>query len=639
MCKCYLALCLVSGALWGQPSRDQGRRADLDFISTQLPKLQINFFSQLSPSDYNKAVTALDAQVPTLTDAEFYIGLARLAAMAGDDHTYVRVDDAAAVSAGFQQFPLQFRWLDDGLFVTAAASEYSRALGTKLVRAGNISIDDVMQGMGTIYPHFNSQRLHFVASALRFQQILQGLDMVPPTPTTPLTFQTLAGDQFTLDVSTASEPLISAPAADQGTLPPYLQNTNQNYWFTYSAANRLLYFKYNKCTDDPANPFAGVVNNFLNTFDANPVDTLVIDLRGNNGGDPALLNSLTDGLILRIPAFLKNPNLRIYVPIDKGTFSGASDDAMVFKTPTSEYGVPVPSAFDPNQFIRVIGEPTSEAPAHAATTAPFTLPYSKLDGEYAIAFSAAPPFIAADYDTDGPSFGPDIAVPTRSTDYFARHDPVLAAILARFEGAPPAPTGAALAVNGASLHFEQGLAPGSLASVLGSFPAGVDGVQVNGQDGQVLAATESQVDFVIPAAVSPGPATISVRSGSSEVAAGQATITAAGPGIFVQQTTDPSQPGMVFNEDSNVNGSSARAAAGSVLQISATGYGPLDSSQTADVQVFLGGVPATVLSSGPGQLPGLWQIDARVPDGLSGQVPLFIIAGNIASNGVTVWVQ
>jgi uncharacterized protein (TIGR03437 family) len=381
------------------------------------------------------------------------------------------------------------------------------------------------------------------------------------------------------------------------------------------------------------NPFAAVVTNFLNTFDANPVDTLVIDLRGNNGGDPQLLNSLTDGLILRIPAFLKNPNFRVYVPIDKGTFSGASDDAMIFKTPASQYGVPVPPDWDPSKVIRVIGEPTSEAPAHAARTTPFTLSYSKLDGEYAIAFSAAPPFIAADYDTDGPSFGPDIAVSTRSTDYFARHDPVLAAILARFEGAPPAPTGTAIAVNGASLRVEQGLAPGSFASVLGTFPAGVDGVQVNGQDGQVVAATQSQLDFVIPSSVSPGPATISVRSGSNEVANGQATITPAGPGIFVRQPTDPSQPGMVLNEDSSVNGSSAPAAAGSVLQIFATGIGP-------DVQVFLGGVPASVLSSAPtDQPPGGWQITARVPDGLSGQVPLFITTGNIASNGVTVWVQ
>jgi uncharacterized protein (TIGR03437 family) len=124
------------------------------------------------------------------------------------------------------------------------------------------------------------------------------------------------------------------------------------------------------------------------------------------------------------------------------------------------------------------------------------------------------------------------------------------------------------------------------------------------------------------------------------VANGQATITTAGPGIFVAQSTNASQPGAVLNQDSSLNGSANRAGRASVLQIFATGYGPLDSSQQAAVRVLIGGVPAGVLFSGPiAQFPGLWQINARVPDGVAGQVSLFVVAGNVASNGVTVWVE
>jgi uncharacterized protein (TIGR03437 family) len=271
-----------------------------------------------------------------------------------------------------------------------------------------------------------------------------------------------------------------------------------------------------------------------------------------------------------------------------------------------------------------------------ATT--FTLPYSKLDGEYASVSIPAPPWVVPDYDPGGPSFGPDIGVPLNSTDYFARHDPMLAAALARFPRAPPAPTGSAMTVNGASFRVEQGLAPGSFASIFGTFPAGVDEVSVNGQDGKVVAASTAQVNFVVPASVSSGLATISVRSNGSEVANGQATITSTGPGIFVLQPADPTQPGAVLNQDSSVNSSSNPAAAGSVLQIFATGHGPLNSSQQAPVQVYLGYQPANVLYSAPSaQYPGLWQINAQLPDGLSGQVSLYIIAGNIASNGVTLW--
>ncbi len=96
----------------------------------------------------------------------------------------------------------------------------------------------------------------------------------------------------------------------------------------------------------------------------------------------------------------------------------------------------------------------------------------------------------------------------------------------------------------------------------------------------------------------------------------------------------------MLNQDSSLNGSGNRAGRESVLQIFATGYGPLDSSQQAAVRVLVGGIPANVLFSGPiAQFPGLWQINARVPPGVTGQVPMFVVAGNTASNGVTVWVE
>ena len=638
--RARIALFVLTSPLWAQGSRDQARRADLNVIATVVPKAHPNFFFQLNPADFNQAVQALDAQIPNISDAEFYVGLAKLVALAGDEHTSLSLSGPAAANAGFQQFPLQFRWLDDGVFVTAAASEYSRALGSQLLGIGDSSIDSVARQLATVIPHSNLQWVHYIAqSYLRGQQILQGLDIVPAASTTRLAFRTLAGEDFTLDVAASSAPMVSAPSPDLGPLPEYVQRSNENYWFTYSAPRRLLYFKYNQCAQTPGNPFATFADNLLRVFDANPVDTLVFDFRGNTGGDSALFEPLVNGIIGRIPIILANPNFRIYAVIDKGTFSSGLDDAMLFKTPASSYASMFP-AFDPNKIIRVIGEPSGGAPAHYGNVLPFTLPSSKLTGQFSTVYFDAPPFITVDTDPGGPSFGPDIAVPLRSLDFFARHDPVLAAILARFEGAAPAPAGSAIALNGASLRVEQGLAPGSFASVFGAFPDGVDGIQINGEAGMVVSAGSSRVDFVVPSTARPGSAAISVRLGANEVASGTATITLTGPGIFVLQSTDPAQPGDVLNQDGSVDGSSNPAAKGSIVQIYATGYGPLDSSGQAAVRVFFGGTPADVLFSGPvDQSPGLWQINARLPDGVSGQVPLFVIAGSTASNGVTLSVQ
>jgi uncharacterized protein (TIGR03437 family) len=157
----------------------------------------------------------------------------------------------------------------------------------------------------------------------------------------------------------------------------------------------------------------------------------------------------------------------------------------------------------------------------------------------------------------------------------------------------------------------------------------------------IVSAAATQVNFLVPTTTAPGVTAISVRAAGVELASGQFTVSLAGPGIFVLDSTDPQQPGAIENQDFSVNSSSNRAMVGSVVQIFGTGYGPLDSTGGAAVQVFFGDLPAQVLFSGPAPaLPGLWQINAVVPAGTpSGQSPLFLIAGNLATNGVTMWVQ
>jgi uncharacterized protein (TIGR03437 family) len=151
-----------------------------------------------------------------------------------------------------------------------------------------------------------------------------------------------------------------------------------------------------------------------------------------------------------------------------------------------------------------------------------------------------------------------------------------------------------------------------------------------------MGGNTGQVNFLVPASIVPGSATVSVRARGTEVANGQFAITAVSPGIFVGQAVEPSQPGAVENQDYSLNSGSNPAAPGSVVQIFATGYGQL----SGPPQVFLGDTPAQVLFSGElPQYPGLWQINAVVPPSLSGQIPVFIIAGNLSSNGVTISVR
>jgi uncharacterized protein (TIGR03437 family) len=606
------------------------RQQDLSYVATQVPKLHANFFFQLDPAIYQRAVAALQSQIPTLSDAEFYVQLAALIAMAGDAHTAISLTDNTARNAGFQRLPLQFRWLDDGIFVTSAAPDYAPALGARLIQVGNFPIDQVISKLGTLIPHANDQWLHYEAQQyLTGQQILQGLDLLPPSTTSALSFQTLAGNQFTLQAGTASDTL-EAPDPSIGPLPDVLQQVNLNYWYTYSAANRQLYFKYNKCADDPANPFSTFAAAVLATLDSQPVDTFVFDFRGNTGGDASVINPLANGLLSRMQALLANPRFRVYDVIDKGTFSSGMDNAMALKSNALQADSQS-AGLGIAERLLAIGEPTGGKPAEYGEVAAFTLPGSGLNGQYSTTFHPAPSGIP-----DLPSFMPDIAIPIRSTDFFARYDPVLAAIISRTSAVPAGPSGNVLTVNGGSFHSEQGIAPGSIATAFGTFSQPPDQVLVNGVASQLFAANSAQANFLVPSSIAPGPATISVRAGGAELANGQATITPVGPGIFVLQGIDPSQPGAVENQDYSVNSSSNPAAPGSVVQIFATGAGQLSGLP----QVFFGDTPGQVLFSGElAQYPGLWQINAVVASTVSGQLPVFIAADNLTSNAVTIWVH
>ena len=624
-----LALISWSWAAWAQPL-PAGRAQDLDFVAVQVPKLHANFFFQLQPAVFQQAVDNLRANGASMTNAEFYVALASLLAMAGDGHTTIYLFNPTAGSAGFQNFPLTFRWLDDGVFVTGAPATYSQALGTRLVAVGSNPIDEVERRLATMIPHANDQWLHFMgAQYLSVQQVLQGLDLAPSATTTAMTFQTGAGERFTLDVAPVVAAQAAAPDAAKGSTPEYLQNTTLNYWFRYSAANRMMYFKYNVCEDDPANPMEKFSASLLAELDANPVDTLVFDLRGNTGGSELVIETLALGLVLRLPALAANPNFRFYDVIDKGTFSSGMQLAMKLKAPVPpEYGVSV----DLPKLTTVIGEGTGGPTDEYGEVIGFHLPSSGIAGQYSTMHFTPPDGIAA-----APSFLPEIAISTRSTDYFARHDPVMAAILGRSSGAPAAPAGDAIVVNGASFRIDQGVAPGSLAAVFGNFATTPDQVLIDGAASRAISGNQSQANFVVPVEVVPGVRTVSVRAGGKELAAGTVTVSPVGPGIFVLHGADLEQPGAVENQDYSVNATGNPANADSVIQIFATGASPVESAPV--VEVFIGDTPAEVLYSGPSGYPGLWQINAKAPSGLSGQVPVFLASHNMASNAVTVWVR
>ena len=210
------------------------------------------------------------------------------------------------------------------------------------------------------------------------------------------------------------------------------------------------------------------------------------------------------------------------------------------------------------------------------------------------------------------------------------------------------------AVTNAASNLPVAVAPGELVVLYGTGLGGVRTVLFNGVAGPLLYAAPGQVGAAAPYAVGGASVQVTVQSAvAASAPVGVATAPAA-PGLFTADGSGVGQAAAV-NQDGTRNGTAAPAAAGSVLSLYATGEGqtappgvdgklgvsPLP-QPVAPVTVRIGGVAAEVRFAGgaAGQIAGLMQVNAVVPAGLSGAVPVVLTVGGAASQpGVTVAVR
>lgn len=96
---------------------------------------------------------------------------------------------------------------------------------------------------------------------------------------------------------------------------------------------------------------------------------------------------------------------------------------------------------------------------------------------------------------DGDAVEPDVRVPEYARDYFARHDPLLAA--AEGYAGRRLTTGCPTVVNVASFRANPGVAAGSLVTVLGEFPRDPE-VYFGSERAAVTYAGPAQINAIAP---------------------------------------------------------------------------------------------------------------------------------------------
>lgn len=227
--------------------------------------------------------------------------------------------------------------------------------------------------------------------------------------------------------------------------------------------------------------------------------------------------------------------------------------------------------------------------------------------------------------------------------------------------------------NGASSIGGSPVAPGSIASVYGSFlltslsqasglplPTNLGGLTLqfgSGQEAPLFAASGGQVNFQVPWELAgQTQTTLSAAVNGQAGAAQTMNLAPFAPGIFAMNSSGTGQGAIVDSSHHVVDPSNPAIAGSTVIQIYCTGLGVVSnqaptgspapsetlSYTTTTPAVTIGGAQATVLFSGlaPGSV-GEYQVNVLVPAGSSkgASVPVVITIAGFVSNTVTIAVE
>lgn len=371
-------------------SRDERWRQDLDYLAVNLARLHGNAFHSTPRAEFEAELRAARARVPQATDDQLVLEVMRLVALVGDGHT-----TTWSWLDRFGRLPLQVAWVGESWRVVAIEARHRSLLGAEVVAVGDTPVNDVATRLGA-FTSADSEANHRarLARFLSAPDLLHATGLQPNRHVGRFTLRDEGGSVHTLTLPALTE-MPELVRADDGLT--FRQDPDVDHRVRFMEAEEAVYLRYRRCRDPEA--FARVAAETSALLDAHPEARLIVDLRGNGGGDSRVLRPLLEALRAR------RAGARTFVLTDVGTYSSATMNALDLR----ELGA------------TLVGEPTGDAVGGWGEVRAFTLPNSGLRiqvSTYRFGGSSEP-------------VQPDVPVAPSVSAWLNGEDPVLEAALAR----------------------------------------------------------------------------------------------------------------------------------------------------------------------------------------------------------------
>ena len=404
----------------GATSEPSAWRGDARFMVAAVDSVHPRPYRYFKRAQWDSAAADLESRLPGLRADQALAGFSRLLGMLRDGHS--RLDQLQLPNhgrpalqplswPGFDtEYPVDFEVFADGLWVVGATAAHANLTGAHVIALDGKPIADVVAALSPLIPSDNPMwTLRVLPSYLRCPGYLAaaGLSTDPSAPLM-LTLARNKGGRRNLTIP-AERPDSSASwlAADRDVSTPLPLTRALPYPFAFADLNDSTVFaRIQAIVSEPGHEgLPAFVTRLFAHMDSLGSPRLVLDLRGNGGGNGYLNQSLIHA-ILRRPA-LDRPG-RLFAIIDRGTFSAATQLTADLERETHAV---------------FVGEPTGAAPDSPGDPAHVTLPASGLVVRVStVLWNGSDP-------RDPRAFiAPDVPVAATFADWMAHRDRALEAI-------------------------------------------------------------------------------------------------------------------------------------------------------------------------------------------------------------------
>lgn len=393
-------------------TREEAWLEDIDAFSEGYKTNHIDLFYWRDEAFFDQQVEELKTQVGDMTDDEIVVSLRRIINSMQDGHSRV----SSFLTPTDRTFPLQVQLLeDDKVYVINTAEgdfpDYSDCLYAEITAINGMPMEEVLELVLPVIfgeRYANAQRAWF--PEYFYPRLLTVAGVPDRDGTFTFTFRNEAGEFFEKIIET-----IPIDAEYQWSVEyPMLFTTNTgSNWYEFWEDEALLYFAYNTCFDSDGTLNA-TLEEILAVLKQGQVETLIVDLRNNSGGNSGLISRFVKNLRLN-PHYYEN----LYVVIGGYTFSSGVLNAMQFAEETPAV---------------LIGTPTGENPDDLGDVAVFSLPNSGLYCQFSTAiFKSGIRYSSTDalphLDFERSSLEPDIYIANDIDAWKGQYDNVLNYIL------------------------------------------------------------------------------------------------------------------------------------------------------------------------------------------------------------------